>query len=482
MFGEKKPRPDTPEILPEDRVRLKPILGIRPGIYLALLYFLLLVGILFFLLLYPGIANPGSLISFSSEPQGAAVRVDGIYRGTTPCEIFVSRGRRSVDMVLPDFDSFHIERDIGASVFASAFFPRREHIRGVLKTGRPAAVLAQGAAEYAAWSFTGEPTGAYQVPLSLSEGAYRAGPAAADPAVRAEMEDLLRAAARFASTKAAVRDLLRAKSLIDNGGLPPSPLSMLRSAEDVLAYLSENPAAAAWIRTLLPQAEGRLLEESRWYQKAAAKGGQKDAPALTGNRMTFAAGGESPDQLVFWETRRGFWIAENEVSSAVWDAFTTERPEWGGDNAEALRARGLVTEDYLQSYDHPAYPYPAVPGVSWYAAAAFCQWLGEKLSRELRLPTEAEWEYAAGLPAGRIQNLEGGLWEWCADSFAPLPFPAPEAAVRAVGSPERSLRGGSWVNAPRSVNAETRASLPPESCSPFVSFRPVIVPPGAGVP
>ena len=76
-----------------------------------------------------------------------------------------------------------------------------------------------------------------------------------------------------------------------------------------------------------------------------------------------------------------------------WTAFTRARPRWEKDNAGTLTGEGLATEDYLAAYDHPNYPYPAVSGVSWYAARAYCAWLTEQLppalaDYEVRLPTE----------------------------------------------------------------------------------------------
>ncbi|GHU82393.1 hypothetical protein FACS189468_6560 [Spirochaetia bacterium] len=494
MFGKKTERSET---LPEDRVALKPLLGIRPGVYLAALYSVIVLIILFFVLLYPGIYRPGSLAVFTSEPLGAAVRVDGVTLGTTPCEIFIPRGKRTVEMVLPGFTPFRTEAEVPARLFASLFLPRRFPITGTLSTGDPAGAFAREAAEFAQWTFAGEPTAVYQIPLVLSEGAYRIGPAARESAVHKEMSDILAASARFAATRAALRDLLRAKFLVDNGGLSPSPLTLIQSAQDIAAYLAANPGAAPALAEILPDKAGLWVMNSPWYEESMET--LEEAPALVwaesrsgslnlGN-MSFRSippgkmvwtGGFPARQII-----NRLYMADTELSQEAWDAFIAANPAWGPDHREDLVARGLVTQDYLVSSDHPGYPQPAVPGVSWHAAAAYCRWLTEQLplnlaGYEVRLPTEAEWEYAARIAAAGTeedlpQGLLGGLWEWCADPYAPLSFfSAPPEAIAAVSSPERSVRGGSWINPPGSVDAETRASLPPDSCSPFVSFRPVI--------
>jgi hypothetical protein len=299
------------------------------------------------------------------------------------------------------------------------------------------------------------------------------------------MDAILRGAARFAVTKAGGRDLLRAKFLIDSGGLSPSPLGLAESAGAILAYAAETPGAALLIGELLVKndrrqaepspEEGRFLE-SDWFREAAAGPAPQRTPALTGRAITLGSGGDFRELAD--GTAGGFWISAGIVSRQSWAAFTGAMPQWGKDETETLAGAGLVTEDYLASYDHPHYPYPAVSGVSWYAAQAYCAWLTGQLPPslagwEVRLPTEQEWEYAAGLPGALEQP--GSMWQWCGGAFAPLDFlAAPPEAVEAVGSPERSLRGGSWVNPAGSVKAETRASLPPAACSPFVSFRPVI--------
>ena len=500
----------------EDQVRLKPFLGVRPGVCLACIYSAVLLVILFFILIYPGIARPGSLVMLQTEPAGAALRVDGVYRGTSPDQIFVSKGKHTLELVMPGFTTGRIECEIPGRLFASALFPRRYPLQAALRAPDPAAAFALSAADYAAWSFGGEPTAAWQIPLSLSEGAYRAGAAAAGNSAIAE---LVKASARFAVTRAALRDLVRAKIIADNGGLSPSPLSLVHSASDITGFLSENPGSAVWLAETLPPESAALVTASAWYQKQPAAlppvyaaeslappPGEMPAGRTAPPARRFSLGGLSFTGMAGGTLVQGepfpravpiapFMIGDTEVPAAVFAEFLDASPQWRAERRDALVREGSVTNDYLSGDAGPE--RSGISAVSWFAARAFCEWLDGRLppamaGYEVRLPTEAEWEYAAksvriwagsgAIDAGGIKNMgDGGAvpgaWEWCADPYAPLGFlkAAPEA-VAAAGSPERAVRGGSALNPLGSVTAETRASLPPAFCSPFVSFRVVIAP------
>jgi hypothetical protein len=409
-----------------DNVNLKPFNGIRPGVYLSILYALILIGIFFAVLLLPGIIRPTAAIVFNSEPQGAALRVDGSYMGTSPDIIRVSKGYHTLEAVLPGFNHTVINCDIPSRAFASLFFPKPYPVEIILTTSDPAGAFALAAADYAAWSFGGEPTIAWQIPLSLSEGVYRTG-----PLHNPELDEILNAAVRFTGTRAALRDLVRAKTLLDNGGLAPS-LSLTASLSDIIQFLSENPGTAAWLSALLPSEAAAVVKSSAWFTNEAVNTqitGNSNGTNINVAGLSFSGFGS-------------FYICDTPITDTLYETFLSENPQSESDDYPGE----LVKTGYITA-------------VSWYAANAFCEWLSEKLppsvkDHEIRLPTEAEWKFAA---------INSDNWEWCADPYTHFPrFAASASAIERIGSPERVLCG------------PERASLPPDFLSPFVTFRPVI--------
>jgi sulfatase modifying factor 1 len=138
-------------------------------------------------------------------------------------------------------------------------------------------------------------------------------------------------------------------------------------------------------------------------------------------------------------------------------------------------------------------PRQPVVGVTWGEAMSFCAWLGESDGGRWRLPTESEWEFAAGgglaaprtpwgetLPAGEIPTgpiaapWETGrgtpngfglfdpgtvVHEWCSNWLDADP---PASAGRPSAPRRRASRGGSWRHEVRWSAPGARSSLPPD--------------------
>jgi len=189
-----------------------------------------------------------------------------------------------------------------------------------------------------------------------------------------------------------------------------------------------------------------------------------------------------------------------------------------------------------------------VESVSWDDATAWCealrQWDGLPAGiREIRLPTEAEWEYAcragtetdyhngdgeaalreigwfgensgnethpvdamvAGKPERRragLVGMHGNVWEWCRDVFDACayrkrkdPWEAQEWTLEAAGSdatrwgdplklgesPDRVLRGGSWNNVASKCRSAVRGRWKPDVRDRNQGFRVCLVPGPAG--
>jgi len=132
--------------------------------------------------------------------------------------------------------------------------------------------------------------------------------------------------------------------------------------------------------------------------------------------------------------------------------------------------------------------------VSWEDAVKYCQWLSEKTGRQYRLPTEAEWEYAASgggkreypwgdeeptpkranyyaskigktTPVGSylptpegLYDMAGNVWEWCSDWYD-----AEEIT--------RVLRGGSFNLIPVVLRCAFRYRFNPHDRLNFFGFR-----------
>ena len=198
-----------------------------------------------------------------------------------------------------------------------------------------------------------------------------------------------------------------------------------------------------------------------------------------------------------------FYMGVTEVTQAQWKAMKGS-PPWNGQSYTRDKA------DHAASY------------ISWDDATAFCKALSKKTGRTVRLPTEAEWEYAcrAGTTTAfscgddssklddyaqyrgntyakkekyahsvgakkpntwGLYDMHGNVYEWCADWYADSYAGAGARGPKGpVAGKERVARGGSWRSVPVHCRAARRTRFSPGSRLSTCGFR-VVVESGPGV-
>ncbi len=231
-------------------------------------------------------------------------------------------------------------------------------------------------------------------------------------------------------------------------------------------------------------------------------------------------------------TLRSFWIDQHQVTNRRFAAFVeatayvTTAERVGSSLVFDPPSRAWQLTDGAQ-WRHPLGPESSLAGrddhpvvqVSWHDAVAFARWSGG------RLPTEAQWEYAArgGLfdadypwgreatPAGAYQanywqgwfpdedrgldgfrgtspvgsfdpnrfglyDTSGNVWEWCADWYADDAYELGEAnePTGPTSGTERVRRGGSWLSAANTddgIRVSTRDRAAPGVATNHTGFR-----------
>ena len=187
---------------------------------------------------------------------------------------------------------------------------------------------------------------------------------------------------------------------------------------------------------------------------------------------TFTMGDDSghlKEKPAHQQTVSGFWLYRKEVTNAQYGQF--------------MQATGHAAPYYWNDSIFNGAQQPVV-GVNWFNCKAYAEWAGG------RLPTEAEWEYAArggqqleyatstgqlsgdlanywsgsngksGLdqweytsPVGSfpanpfgVYDMSGNVWEWCSSIRMSYPYSAIDGREDMENtSSSRVLRGGSWI-------------------------------------
>ena len=259
---------------------------------------------------------------------------------------------------------------------------------------------------------------------------------------------------------------------------------------------SGNMCSACLQETTAEREKEETVRQKLEEEKRTPRSGHNFTEPVTGMEMIWveggsfdmggwddgARGGEKPVHPV---DLTGFWIAKFPVTQGQYEKIT-----------------GMNPSTFEDGEDCP------VETVSWDDAQDFGVKLCNKTGIAFRLPTEAEWEYAARSRGKRekyagsnspdsvawysansgskthrvgtkspnglgLYDMSGNVWEWCSDWYGESYYnSSPRSNPQGASSgSDRVFRGGSWGSYPRNVRAAVRSRNAPGSTDDYLGFR-----------
>ena len=464
-----------PEVEP---VKLKPFHGIRPGIYILIIWALIILLLAFVLFVLPGLISNTSYVTFNEPVVGSGVYEDGIYLGSATDGVYKTTGGNHKYTFTYEGEEYgEVESKVKRKVFFTLFSHKPQLIV-------PERYYNDEVKEKVVSAFIRDVT-SYSAVISAPD-TFHYPPifsAFASNSVEMSIKDVrdawLLALSHISSSSLYVDYKVGKEILLKSGILFETEeskeleyyIDALFNGEKVTLEKSmEN-------NILLPTKDGDFFH----YEPTIVEMGYSTT-------LTVESAKEAPVKVEVYD----FSIARNLVTEHDWALFVEENPKWSKDNLETLVEEGLVDSNYLKGITLSPYINSIRPirNISYYAASAYVEWKSGKDGVIYHIPTEKEWytasfstkdkEYVTSLVY--VENnpttptaMLGLLWEFTSTPFIPLSRITDYDKIINLGNmygyDDVIVKGGSYVSDPSSISIDTVGITSKSTCSEFCGLR-----------
>jgi formylglycine-generating enzyme required for sulfatase activity len=218
---------------------------------------------------------------------------------------------------------------------------------------------------------------------------------------------------------------------------------------------------------------------------------------------------------------KSYYMQTTEVTNGQFVSFLNDINKRGPDGEPWFRTKSESSSSHIQGdtgnyHVESGYEDHPVIYVSWYGATAMAEWLSTKEAKNYRLPTEAEWEYAAragtttpfafgnclstdhenyhgnyplsGCSKGEyrgttvitgslsanpwgLYDVHGNVWEWVCDWYSAYSTTDVSDPTGPATGSNRVVRGGSWYDFARYCRSADRDRGDPDDAYNILGFR-----------
>ncbi|WNY69212.1 SUMF1/EgtB/PvdO family nonheme iron enzyme [Borreliella andersonii] len=392
-------------------VKLKPILGIAPKVYVFLTTIILILSLILISIIIPKFKNPGAYFKINSNIANTYIYLNEKYIGKTPLNKYINATEGVIKAKRMGFKTYEQKIKIHNKFFGSY------SLQINLELVDPEKIIKQRQKELSIMvkiKNTNENTKLIPV-FSLISSELKEHPK--------YIKKFLKDSIPYLNSIEMFKDFLNSYKVVYSIGQSNSNQEeiwnslktnfdlenraifwFLENLDKDLKMLTKNEP---WVKTLAKTLDNENIQLISKNEKINIKlpGFKK----INSNKIEKIQNYELNSKNISLKSTydiKEFLIQEQNVTKYEYQDFLKENPKWALNNKENLIKEQLVDENYLKNFNQMGLN-EAITGISYFSAIEYANWYSKKLPTgfKARLPLSQEWELYQKEPNKNLLNI-----------------------------------------------------------------------------